>query len=332
MPILDRYERLEAAGIWREHPGAEPREVIVTFGHTTLMLSDTRERLLGHWALAGIQILSEDGGSVTYAMDDEGWETLTLRDRQMIDAIAGIFREVALPARAAPARRVPWGLLVWGAALAGLAAMAPDAIENQAVRMVSPEQATELGDRVLITLMEQGGGLCREPEGTRALDRLAERIAPEDPALRLRVLSLGGPGAAALPGDTILIDRQIVTGAANASEVAGWIALGLQRDPVRAVFAESGVLADARYIFTGDMPPAPQLGRIAEILLGPPAPGELNDAIDLLERRGIATGPFLAAILERSDAALPGEGAAATAVSEPLLSDQQWVALAGICG
>ncbi len=41
---LDRYLRLEATGFWREAPGAQPREVIVSFGRTTLLLSDLEER------------------------------------------------------------------------------------------------------------------------------------------------------------------------------------------------------------------------------------------------------------------------------------------------
>ena len=56
MTALDRYVRLEAVGLWREAPGAPPREVVVSFGNATLLLTDLEERPLGHWALAGVSV------------------------------------------------------------------------------------------------------------------------------------------------------------------------------------------------------------------------------------------------------------------------------------
>ena len=62
MTALDRYVRLEAVGLWREAPDAPPREVVVSFGKTTLLLTDLDERPLGHWALAGVSVLGQDRG------------------------------------------------------------------------------------------------------------------------------------------------------------------------------------------------------------------------------------------------------------------------------
>ena len=54
MTALDRYVRLEAVGLWREAPGAPPREVVVSFGNATLLLTDLEERPLGHWAPSSV--------------------------------------------------------------------------------------------------------------------------------------------------------------------------------------------------------------------------------------------------------------------------------------
>ena len=90
MTALDRYLRLEAVGLWREAPDAETREVIVSFGRTTLLFTDLRERPLGHWPLAGIRVLdgNDAAGATVYAMSDG--ETLSVRDPDMVAAIAAV--------------------------------------------------------------------------------------------------------------------------------------------------------------------------------------------------------------------------------------------------
>lgn len=52
MTALEQYQRLEAAGTWRETRKAGLRDVIVSFGDATLILSDPRsETPLAHWSL-----------------------------------------------------------------------------------------------------------------------------------------------------------------------------------------------------------------------------------------------------------------------------------------
>ena len=63
MTALDRYLRLEAVGLWRERADAPAREVIVSFGRSTLVLTDLEERPLGHWALAGVVAIGPMSGT-----------------------------------------------------------------------------------------------------------------------------------------------------------------------------------------------------------------------------------------------------------------------------
>ena len=60
MTALERYVRREAIGVWRERLEAPPREVVVSFGNSTLVLKDLAERPLGHWALAGVTVVGHD--------------------------------------------------------------------------------------------------------------------------------------------------------------------------------------------------------------------------------------------------------------------------------
>ena len=54
MTALTQYQRLESSGLWREAPDAQRREVIVTFGDASIIITDKNERPLTHWSLAAL--------------------------------------------------------------------------------------------------------------------------------------------------------------------------------------------------------------------------------------------------------------------------------------
>ena len=323
MTALERYVRLEAIGLWREGPGARPREVIVAFGQTTLVLKDLAERPLGHWALAGIAAIGREGGATVYSMTAGGEETLAIRDRDMVAAIAAVARGDRLPP-APPRRRwrPPLAAVVVAAALGAVAWLGPGLVRDQAARMMPPERAAEFGDRMLIALVAARGGPCTEPAGERALARIAARLAPERPP-EVRVLDLGAAPAAALPGGTLLLGRGTLAAATAPEALAGWLAVALGRDPVPALMRDAGPAATLRYVLTGDFTDE-GLARAAEAALAPPTPEEIPPAMARLAAAGIDARPFAAAM---GLTGLPPPAAA-----EPLLSDRDWADLRGICG
>jgi hypothetical protein len=270
MTALERYVRLEALGLWREGSGAPPREVVVSFGTTTLVLRDLRDAPLGHWALAGVRAIGREGGATIYAMSEDGGETLAIRDREMVAAIAAVSRADRVPAPAAPPRRrVPLGSLLLLVVLAAAAYWGPGLVRAQAARMLPPERAAEYGDRLLIALISVRGEPCAEPAGQRALDRIAAEAAPAAPP-EVRVLDLGGAPVVALPGGTLLIDRGTVT-AGDPGEIAAAIRQGLVRDPEAELMRAVGPLAALRYLLTGELG-EPAFARAAAALLSAGGP------------------------------------------------------------
>ena len=330
MTALDRYLRLEAVGLWRERADAPAREVIVSFGRSTLVLTDLEEAPLGHWALAGVVAIGAEDGATVYAMTADGGETLAIRDREMIAAIAAVSRgEVIAPVPPERARRrLPVVPVIAVAALVGLAVAAPRAIRAVTAELV-PQQAAEIGDRMLIALIERHGPPCASPDGEQALARLARRLDPERPP-RLRVMDVAPAPAVRLPGGTVIVDRTALAAAAVPEEVAGWAALAEGRDPVAALVAATGPLAALGYVFTGELGEA-TLARAAEAALAPPGPGEAPAAADRLRAAGIDPRPFLAALARGAGqpATLPESREAPSA--QPALANSDWVALRGIC-
>jgi hypothetical protein len=293
MTALEKYVRLEALGNWRERPAEPPHEVVVSLGKTTLLIKDLADRPLGHWALAGIVRLGGDGGAAIYSMTSDGAETLTIRDREMIEAIATLSCP-RLAAGPAARGRLPVAPLLALAALAALAAVAPRLIRAEAALLVPPERAAELGDRLLIRLIERGGAApCTDPDAARALEALAARLAPGSPP-RMRVVALGTTPAALLPGGTLVLDRDLVR-TASPGEIAGRAATALASDPLATVFAAAGPAADLRYLLTGDLGEA-GLARAAEALAAPPGarprapPVGAEPILDASARRALAEG------------------------------------------
>ena len=69
-----------------------------------------------------------------------------------------------------------------------------------------------------------GGKYCRGPGGQDALEKLARRLSPEGVAFDVRVVDIGIVNAAALPGNHIVLFRELLTDAKGPDEVAGVLA------------------------------------------------------------------------------------------------------------
>ena len=133
---------------------APPREVVVSFGKTTLLLTDLDERPLGHWALGGVSVLGQDPDGATIYAHERGRDADDPRPRHGGGHRGG----AAAPAGAAPAApaRSPVAPILAVAAIAGRRRPGRRALIRAAtVRLIPPEQAAELGDRMLIALIER---------------------------------------------------------------------------------------------------------------------------------------------------------------------------------
>ena len=293
MTALGKYLRLEAVGLWREAPDAEPREVIVSLGRTTLLLTDLNERPLGHWTLGGIRIEGQDeSGATIYAMS--AGETLAIRDRDMVGAIEAVRRELPdLPAPREKRRpRRGFGGVLVVLALVALVAIAPPSIRRATARLIPPEQEEEIGQRMLIALIERNGPVCDDPAGVQALATLAHTVAGSHPP-PVRVMQLGATGAAVLPGPILLIDREAVSSEPE-EQISGWMVRADEAETLPRLVLDAGIIPDLRYVFTGRFDDA-ALARAAESAATLPAPSALIGESDMTESgwealRGICKG------------------------------------------
>ncbi len=96
MTALTEFQRLECTGLWRDAPGAQKREVIVSFGDATLVISEARSaRALTHWSLPAILRLNAGQIPARYAPAPDADEELELDDETMVAAIDKVHTLIA---------------------------------------------------------------------------------------------------------------------------------------------------------------------------------------------------------------------------------------------
>lgn len=231
MTALAQYRRLEAIGLWRRDSQAEPREVVVSFGQATLVLSDpSDETPLTHWSLPAIINLTPGRHPAVYAPgttgpDGQPGETLTISEPDMIDAIARVHRaiETAQPHPGRLRRRILLGGLVL--LIAAAIWWLPEQIVRYSTAVAPPAQRTLVGEAILAQIEHITGPACHRVAGDTVLARLSERLAPAmadadgDSGMAgndagampsLHVLRGGIRGAIALPGGIILIGPDLL--------------------------------------------------------------------------------------------------------------------------
>lgn len=340
MTALPQYERLEATGLWRETPQTQRREVLVSFGDTSLVIADDRSTTaLAHWSLAALVRRNPGARPAVFAPSEDPGEELEIGDETMVEAIEKV--QAMIEARRphpGRLRRIGW-ITTAIVALIGVAAWLPGALVDQAARVVPAAKRAEIGQRVLADLERTTGVACHSTEGDKALAALARRLSGVD---QIAVLPRGLAGARILPGGVVALGEDTLAGP-DTPEVAAGAILVAQRaqageSPVHQLLDWAGARAALSLLVTGDLPAAQIRGYGAKLIDHPvPLPQDAAGTDALLsafKAAGVASTPYAFARDPSGESALslieadPFRGAPAPA---PVLQDAQWLALKDIC-
>ncbi|MEM6277197.1 MAG: hypothetical protein AAF714_09615 [Pseudomonadota bacterium] len=334
MTALKDYARLETSGLWRASPDAQRRNVGVSFGDATLVISDASGRALSHWSLAAVSRLNPKDRPAVFAADETAAETLEIEDADMIEAIGKVQRAIAR-ARPKPGL-LRWGIL--GASMASVAWLAffwlPDALIDQAVTVVPDVKRAEIGAALLSRTSRMAGQPCADPFGTVALRRLQAAVAPGE---TLHVLRDSLATTTALPGGHILIGRSVLEDHDDVSVAAGYVVAEMTRarlyDPLRRILEVSGPLAAFRLLTTGALPEGTLDAYAETVLTAEPAPVPTEALLFAFRDRQVPARPYAYAQDVTGEKTIglieadPFEGVAPVAH----LSDGEWLSLQSIC-
>ncbi len=336
MTALHKYARLEATGLWRATPDGQRREVVVSVGDATLVISDMKDQALTHWSLAALERANPARFPAIYHPDGDPGETLEIDEDavQMIEAIETLRRAV-LRSRPRPGRLRWVGvgvsvLLVLAVAVFWL----PGALQDHTLRVVPGVKRAAIGEALLKRIERVAGAACAEANGVRALARLAARLKVG----RIVVLPAMTRPSLNLPGGLIVLNRSVIEDYEEPDVAAGYVlteqTLKAETDPLRDLLRAAGLRENFRLLTTGDVAPS-ALDAYAEYMLTtPPRVPPLAAQLARFDAAALRSTPYAYARDMTGETVLaliegdPMNGR----LTEPLLSDADWLQLQNICG
>jgi len=337
MTALKKYARLEATGLWRQTPDEQRREVVVSIGDATLVISSMNDTALTHWSLAAIERAGIGNDPATFHPDGDPGETLQLQadEAQMIEAIETLRRAV-IKSRPRPGRLRWLGATLSTTAVAALLIFwLPGALVNHAMKVVPEVTRTEIGQELLVRIERVAGPPCQTPESERALNQLAARTGATG---GIAVLRGGVRTSLALPGGKVLINRALVEDFEEPDVVAGYILAEEVRranqSGLRDLLSTAGLRASITLLTTGEIPER-VLDRYAETVVAAARP-DVADQTLLAAFAGaqVRSTPYAYAqdiSGERTLTLIEGDPMAGQNPA-PVLKDADWLRLQAICG
>ena len=332
---LERYVRLESLGLWKASPCAQKREVVVSFGRISLVLSDNNDNVLTHWHLLAINRLNPNRHPALYSPGSSQSEMVEVSDHDMIEAIEYIRASVPRPG----ARRVRLFRSAVAAAAACAVAAAlfwlPGMIEERTLRVTPPARVQAVGDSLFREMTRVTGPECRSAVALPVLDRLAERLAPDE-RISVHVMDLGGRKSAFLLGGHVLLDRSLLEWADGLDIAAGHalveIAASRERDLFRELVDDVGAWNTVGFLMGRNFPPA-SLESHARSVLGQPHQARDPDFLRMLVAdAGLTVEPLPQATLPGNSRAGAGGSAEDGKTRAPVIDAVDWAALRATCG
>lgn len=338
MTALTKYQKLESPGLWREAEHAQRREVIVSLGDTSLVLSDPRQEVaLAHWSLPAVQRLNPGEMPALFSPDPDAGEALELDDADMISALETV-NAALFAARPHPGRLRN---LMLGAAALGVVGVSvfwlPDALIRHTASVLPAATRGEIGSIVLEDLTRVTGQPCASRRGQVALNRLDDKLFGAGNSTSLLVVREGVATALHLPGRQIVLSETLLAEQDGPDLIAGFalanrVALE-QDDPMIGLLNFVGLRATFQLLTTGVLPDGAVTGYTATLLArvsASPAPAVL---LPRFEAAGVASTPY-ANMLDPGGSslrALVEEDPFSNVIPAALLTDEDWLSLQDIC-
>lgn len=354
MTALSEFQRLECNAIWRENREAQRRDVIVSFGEATLVITDERAaKPLAHWSLAALIRLNPGKLPAKYApsqLDEAAMqagkageipadEELEMTDETMIGAIEKI--QSKIEARRPHPGRLRASFGISSAAFFTLLAVfwLPGAATRHVADVAPMSKRIEIGRMALQDMTTLTGQPCHSAQGDAALERLATRIKG---ANEIAILPEGLNGVRRLPGHVIAVGLPLLAAQDTPEVVAGHIIaaeLATQKaDPLVALLEWAGFGASVKLLTTGELSPDTLTGYGEHLLrIAPPEDRDTTQDEALLAefaKVGVSSTPYAYSVDPTGETVLglieadPFKGAPAP---EPVMVDADWIALQTIC-
>lgn len=340
MTALKKYARLETTGLWLPRPGEQRREVVVSFGEASLVLSDLATGLaLTHWSLAALQRRNPGEKVAVYSPGPEDdAELIEISEPAMIEAIETVRSAITRRRpRRGRLRFITTGVVAAGVLLAGIFWL-PDALIAHTTRVVPFVKRQQIGTTLLKEMTRFTGAPCASREGLAALDRLTTRLFGSG-TVQVVILreGLAEGGSANLPGRFLLVDHRLIENYDTPEVLAGHLLAEKLRtdlsDPLARVLKGSGLTPTVTLLATGDLPAGTLRKQAAEQLQAPPVSLTDEELLAEFSRAQVSVTAY-ALSLDPTATATRGlieKDPVPPARARTLMPDAEWLALQNVC-
>lgn len=342
MTALTKYQRLECVGLWRLAVSAQLREVVVGLRDTTLVLADPRnEMALSHWSLPSVERVNPGVMPALFTPgrleDGSPSETVEIDDPEMIAALETV-RTTLIRRRPKPGRLRGVSLVLGAALLLAFAVLwLPEAMIRHTASALPVATRVQIGKLAVAEAARLTGSACQGVLGRQGAGVLAQKLSGQGLG-DIVVVRDGVMGAIALPGGIVLVSSALVLEAEDAEPLAGFILAALLRadinDPVIPVLRHAGLAATLQLLTTGHLPEGALAGYAERFLSTPPDPIADDRLLDKFGQIALSSRAY-ALSLDPSGESVAGliAGDPFKGLSPaPILPDNDWIRLQGICG
>ncbi len=334
MTALKKFERLESLGLWKATETSQKVEAVVSFGKSSLVISDHKDTPLTHWALAAIEIVSSDEDCRIYAPDKEYTETLEITDQTMNRAIEKIRKEIRSPrSHRGRIRLLSAGLIALSFALLTIFWL-PKALADYTTAAITDAKSREIGAKLMPYINQYAGTPCRKGETLTSVRKLEDRLIGGDHST-LFISDLGARKSMHLPGGIILANKTLVENYDGIEVLAGYVlmekALQDESPALHTLFLEAGPIATISFLATGQIKDNVLEKFAKDRITGAMIQPDSTALLKLFTSAKLPSTPFAKTLVASDATQALITGNPVTGPYDPLLTDPQWLALQSIC-
>ena len=214
MTAIKKYARLEATGLWRDSENFDFIEVLISFGKTSIILSDYKDKPLTHWSLTAIKLVSRDQNEATFSTDSDDGECLLIKDADMIESLLLFINK---DEQKSNTTKIKFYICFFFLIVSSIALIVyfPSKIKVLTASVISNEIEQQLIEPFVDKHVSSSGGSCSSLEIETIKQRILTLIEKDKQTLSVIIIRDQKMNALHLPNGVILISSAFLNNATN---------------------------------------------------------------------------------------------------------------------
>ena len=334
MTALKKYQRLECTGLWRSDLSAQRREVILSFGKATLVLTDSQNRVLSHWSLIAVEVQKGKMGEATLRPGAEAEETIEINDKLMLEALLKVKKEFNQTGPHPGKLRLIIAILTLVAISSVTIFLGPPAVISYASKVLPNTKKLQLGQELGQRIGQLAGPYCENPEGTVAAQKLVKRLNSKN-LKQILVLPGYHNKAIIIPGGIAILSENMIKTASNPEVTAGYILSALadyeNEEPIQLHLSKVGFPISLSLIMSNELSET-QIDKLAKNALAlSPHPASNSTVLNSFRSALVSSAPFARISSDKNSDYLIKNDPYPENSPNIILPDGAWLGFQSIC-